>query len=63
VNRGKKSLNLNLKDEKDLHIFYKLIKETDIFVENFSPNVKYRLKIDYKTLSKINPQLIYGSLN
>jgi crotonobetainyl-CoA:carnitine CoA-transferase CaiB-like acyl-CoA transferase len=44
-------------------LFYELIKEVDIFVENFSPSVKKRLKIDYETLSKINPRLIYGSVN
>ena len=43
--------------------FYELIKEADIFIENFSPNVKKRLKIDYETLSDINPRLIYGSVN
>ncbi|MDQ7022120.1 MAG: CoA transferase [Candidatus Gracilibacteria bacterium] len=63
LNRGKKSINLNLKNEKDLDIFYKLIKEVDIFVENFSPDTKNRLKINYDILSKINPKLIYGSIN
>lgn len=63
LNRWKKSITLNLKNEKDLSIFYGLIQESDIFLENFSPNVKKKLKIDYATLSTINPKLIYGSLN
>jgi formyl-CoA transferase len=52
-----------LKDLEDLNVFYDLIKTSDIFIENFSPNIKEKLKIDYKTLSKINPKLIYGSIN
>ncbi len=63
LNRWKKSINLNLKDEKDLDIFYKMIKEVDIFVENFSPDTKNRLKINYEILKKINPRLIYGTIN
>lgn len=63
LNRWKKSLNLNLKNKRDLNIFYKLIKESDIFLENFSPNIKNKLKISYKSLKKINKKIIYWSLN
>ncbi|MFA6090845.1 MAG: CoA transferase [Candidatus Gracilibacteria bacterium] len=63
LNRGKKSRNIDIKTPKGLDEFYALIEETDIFIENFSPGVKKRLKIDYETLSKINPRLIYGSVN
>lgn len=63
LNRGKKSVNLDIKTPEGLEDFYKLIKDADIFIENFSPGVKQRLKIDYETLSKINPRLIYGSVN
>lgn len=63
LNRWKKSVNIDIKTEKWLASFYELIREADIFIENFSPNVKKRLKIDYETLSKINPRLIYGSVN
>ncbi|MDD5213713.1 MAG: CoA transferase [Candidatus Gracilibacteria bacterium] len=63
LNRGKKSINLDIKTADGLALFYELIKEVDIFVENFSPSVKKRLKIDYETLSTINPRLIYGSVN
>lgn len=48
---------------KGLEDFYELIRDADIFIENFSPGVKKRLKIDYETLSAINPRLIYGSVN
>lgn len=63
LNRWKKSISLDLKDEKQRNIFYELIKEADVFVENFSPNIKTKLQIDYQTLSHINPKLIYASLN
>jgi CoA:oxalate CoA-transferase len=63
LNRGKKSISLDLKNNAEREIFYTLIQEVDIFVENFSPDVKNKLKIDYTTLTKINPRLIYGSIN
>lgn len=63
LNRGKKSISLDLKNEKQRTIFYQLIKEADVFVENFSPNIKTKLQIDYQTLSHINSKLIYASLN
>lgn len=63
LNRWKKSITLDLKNKKDLEKFYILIKESDIFLENFSPEIKEKLKIDFKILSKINPKLIYWSLN
>lgn len=63
LNRWKKSINIDIKTDTWLKLFYELIKEVDIFVENFSPSVKKRLKIDYETLSKINPRLIYWSVN
>lgn len=63
LNRWKESINLDIKTSEWLAMFYELIKEVDIFVENFSPSVKKRLKIDYETLKEINPRLIYGSVN
>jgi len=60
--RNKKSLSLNLKKEKALEIFYKLIENADIVLETFRPKVTEKLKIDYKTLSKINRSIIYCSL-
>lgn len=63
LNRGKKSINVDIKTSDGLALFYELIKEVDVFVENFSPWVKKRLKIDYEILSAINPRLIYASVN
>ncbi|MHA2431214.1 MAG: CaiB/BaiF CoA transferase family protein [Promethearchaeota archaeon] len=60
--RNKKSISLNLKKEKSLEIFYKLTKKADVILETFRPKVTEKLKIDYETISKINPSIIYCSL-
>jgi CoA:oxalate CoA-transferase len=62
-NRNKKSMTLNLQKEKGRDILLQLVKNADIFVENFRPQVKYRLRIDYPTLRDINPGLIYCSIS
>jgi crotonobetainyl-CoA:carnitine CoA-transferase CaiB-like acyl-CoA transferase len=63
VNRNKKSLRLNLKTNKGKEIFYRLIKESDVFMENFRPGTVEKLGIDYETLRSINPSLIYCSIS
>ncbi|MHA1271274.1 MAG: CaiB/BaiF CoA transferase family protein [Candidatus Helarchaeota archaeon] len=63
LNRNKKSLTLNLKSKKGLEIFYKLIELSDVVIESFRPEVKYKLKIDYETVKKINPTIIYASVS
>jgi len=62
-NRNKKSLTLNLQKEKGREILLKLVKEADVFVENFRPQVKNRLRIDYPTLKEMNPRIIYCSIS
>lgn len=62
-NRNKKSVTLNLQKEKGRSILLKFVKNADVFVENFRPRVKSRLKIDYPTLKEINPRLIYCSIS
>ena len=62
-NSNKKSLTLNLKDEKAKEIFKKLVKTADIVVENFRPGVMKRLGLDYETLSGINPGIIYCAIS
>ncbi len=59
INRGKKSLTLDLKAEKGREIFLKLVKDADVVVENFKPGVMKKLGLDYAALQKINPKLIY----
>jgi crotonobetainyl-CoA:carnitine CoA-transferase CaiB-like acyl-CoA transferase len=62
IMRNKKSISINLKSSKGREIFYKLVKEADVVLETFRPKVVDKLKVDYKTLSKINQSLIYCSL-
>ncbi|BBL80230.1 CoA transferase [Rubrobacter xylanophilus] len=63
VNRNKKSVTLNLKDEEARGIFYRLVREADVLVENFRPGVTRKLGIDYETLKEMNPRLIYASIS
>ncbi len=63
LNRNKKAVSLNLKDSADLQSFYNLCKDADVIVENMTPSTKYPLNIDYKTIYKINPRIIYASLS
>ncbi|MFX0003730.1 MAG: CaiB/BaiF CoA transferase family protein [Candidatus Hodarchaeota archaeon] len=62
LNRNKKSITLNLKKEKAREIFYRLVKEADVVLDSYRPRVINKLKIDYNTLSKINPSIICCSL-
>jgi len=63
LNRNKRSLALNLKGKAARDVFYRLVKTSDILIENYRPGVTKRLGIDYATLSKINPRLIYASIS
>jgi crotonobetainyl-CoA:carnitine CoA-transferase CaiB-like acyl-CoA transferase len=63
LNRNKRSLGLNLKMEEGKRIFYQLVEEADVVVEGFRPGVSKRLGIDYETLHKINPKIIYCSIS
>src|SRR3984893_11253613 len=63
LHRNKRSMTLDLKQKEGLEILYRLVREADIVVENYRPDVKFRLKIDYETLRAINPRLIYASIS
>ena len=63
LHRNKRSLTLNLKEKEAIEIFYKLVKKSDVVVENFRPDVKDRLGINYEDLKKINPRIILGSIS
>lgn len=63
LHRNRRSLTLDLKQPRGIAILKKLTKTADILVENFRPDVKYRLGIDYETLRKINPRLVYASIS
>jgi crotonobetainyl-CoA:carnitine CoA-transferase CaiB-like acyl-CoA transferase len=62
-NRGVKSLTLNLKSEDGQKILHRLIKDADVFGQNFRPGVAEKLNFDYETLSKINPKIVYASVS
>jgi len=62
LNRGKKSLTLNLKDPESLNILNPLLKTADIIVEQFRPGVMKRLGLDYDSICNINKKIIYVSI-
>ena len=63
LHRNKRSLTLDLKQSAGRDIFLRMVETADVVIENFRPRVKHRLKIDYDTLSAINPRLVYGSIS
>jgi CoA:oxalate CoA-transferase len=58
LNRNKRSVTLDLKSEEGLSQFYELVKVADVVMNNFSAGVTKKLKIDYESLSKVNPRII-----
>src|SRR6195952_4667061 len=63
LHRNKRAMTLNLKDPKGLEVFQRLAKQADVVVENFRPDVKNKLGIDYESVRKINPKIVYGSIS
>lgn len=63
LNRNKRSIALNLKDESAQNVLHQLVRDADVFVEGFRPGVVSRLGCDYETLSGINTRLVYCSLS
>ena len=63
LHRGKESLTLNLKSKEGKKIFEKLLLTADVVVENFRPEIKYKLGLDYNTLSTLNPAIILTSIS
>ncbi len=63
LHRNKRSMTLNLKKPEGLAAFKRMVKKADVVVENFRPDVKKRLGIDYKALAKINPRIVYASIS
>ncbi len=63
LHRNKRSITLNLKKSEAIEILMKLVKKSDVVVENFRPDVKKRLGIDYETLKKRNPRIILASIS
>ncbi len=63
LHRNKRSLTLNLKSPEGVAVLKKLAAKADVLIENYRPDVKHRLGIDYETLKAINPRLVYVSLS
>ena len=63
LHRNKRGLALNLKSKDGLDIFMKLAAKADVIVENFRSTVKHRLGVDYESVKKINPRIVYGSIS
>ena len=63
LHRNKRGMTLNLKAPAGVALFKRMVAQADVVVENYRPDVKFRLGIDYETLRAINPRLVYGSIS
>lgn len=63
LHRNKESLTLNMKEPEGIAILHKLVRQADVFIENYRPDVKYRLGIGPDDLRAINPRLVYASIS
>ena len=63
LHRNKRGMTLNLKDAAGVALFKRMVMHADVVVENYRPDVKHRLGIDYVTLRAINPGIVYGSIS
>ena len=63
THRNKRSITLNLKEAEGIEILKRLAATADVLLENFRPDVKHRLGIDYESLAKVNPRLVYASIS
>jgi crotonobetainyl-CoA:carnitine CoA-transferase CaiB-like acyl-CoA transferase len=61
--RNKRALALDLKSKEGRAVLHRMVEKADVIVENYRPDVKHRLGIDYETLAAINPRLIYASIS
>ena len=63
LHRNKRSLTLNLKSEEGVAILKRMALDADVVVENFRPDVKARLGVDYPAMRAVNPRIVYGSIS
>ena len=63
LHRNKRAITLDLKQEEGRAIFHRLAETADVVVENYRPDVKHRLGVDYETLRAINKRIVYGSIS
>src|SRR5260370_1157376 len=63
LHRNKRSLTLNLKEADGVAIFKRMVETADVVIENYRPDVKFRLGIDYESVRSINKRIVYGSIS
>jgi crotonobetainyl-CoA:carnitine CoA-transferase CaiB-like acyl-CoA transferase len=63
LHRNKRSLTLNLKSPDGVAVMKRLVAQSDVVVENYRPDVKFRLGVDYESLKLINPRIVYASIS
>lgn len=63
LNRGKRSITLNLKNDEGKRLFRELVKHFDVLIENFRPGTMERLGVGYESLNQINPRLVYAAIS
>jgi crotonobetainyl-CoA:carnitine CoA-transferase CaiB-like acyl-CoA transferase len=63
MHRNKRSMTLNLKCAEGVAVFRRMAESADVIVENYRPAVKHRLGIDYETMRKVNPRIVYASIS
>lgn len=63
LHRNKRGMTLNLKSPDGVALFKKMVEKADVIVENFRPDVKQRLGIDYEAMAAINPRIVYASIS
>jgi crotonobetainyl-CoA:carnitine CoA-transferase CaiB-like acyl-CoA transferase len=63
LHRNKRAISLNLKEPEGLSVFMRLARTADVVVENFRPDVKHRLGVDYEALKDVNPRIILASIS
>ena len=63
LHRNKRAMTLNLKDPKGREVFMRLVEKADVVVENYRPDVKTKLGVDYGSVRRVNPRIVYGSIS
>ena len=63
LHRNKRSITLNLKTDEGREVFMRLVKDADVVVENYRPDVKFRLGVDYEKLRAVNPRIVLASIS
>ena len=63
LHRNKRAVTLDLKSERGKELFFRLVAEADVVVENMRADVKHRLGVDYEACSAVNPRIVYGSIS